>query len=179
MSIIHNKLLSFLIFLSLCSCRHVGDYYSDIKNEDIENINVADPSGTLDVGFSANTVGNKLSAFLYIRKANSNSAIELDEISININEQADDKANKHLSLLDTTGYIYFSQIKDLPNLDRKLNAGNLLKFVYEFNKSDFHETNRLTVKVNARFLDDGKIKFIYKEFKMNKHERYRSKFIDD
>ena len=169
------------LFYSLCivvlftSCTKIGDYYTDVKDSDVEDILINSDSSRKYIGFCANIIGSDLNGIIFFKLIDTANYrnYQIKKIKLCINNASDSVAEKKLLCIDAPQKIEYNQVDQIPDLKKRLHSGLPLQFVYKFNKNDIN--NRDKIKVSVIFLvnEDGKDTVIEKVIEMRKHTRYK------
>lgn len=161
------------------SCTVIGEYYSDVKDDDVEDIQINSDRQLKDIGFAANIIGSEFNGIIFFKLIDTvhHRDYQIKQIYLQINNASDSKAEKKLLCIDAPQVIRYDQVEQIPELEKKVNSGLPLKFVYTFNKKDISDRDKIKISVKLLMNENGKDTIIEKVFEMLRHTRYKSKLV--
>ena len=162
----------------LASCSKIGEYYTDVNNDDSENIEIYQDS-CISITVSCNAIENDLNINTDIKKSSvaDLSSLRIDSIQITI-----DKPKLCQSLSKRLQYkaeiMPFAKIDEIDDLNQKLNSGSNLRFIYTFDNEliEVKELIYITVKINYEFHHEDFT--LTKTVTMKRHIRYKAWLSD-
>lgn len=166
------------IVILFSSCSAVGEYYTDPKDTDIENIEI-NTDAKKNVGFSVYVYKEEFTVTVYYKLLDTINCkdCQIKQINFQINNVSSEIAEKGLSCIDIAEEIKFNELRDIPFFDKKIYSGLPLKFIYKFNKDQINDRDRIKVSVKLLVNENGKDTTIEKNFEMIRHTRYKSWFV--
>lgn len=177
---IKDKCLCMLVVAVLfVSCTAIGEYYTDVKDDDVEYIQINTDRQLKSIGFAANIIGSEFNGIIFFKLIDTvhYRDYQIKQIYLQVNNASDSKAEKKLLCIDAPQVIRYEQVEQIPELKKRVHSGLPLQFFYTFNKGEIGERDKIKVSVKILVNENGKDTVIETSFEMRRHTRYKSKLV--
>ncbi|MBG9377052.1 hypothetical protein I5907_12480 [Panacibacter sp. DH6] len=165
--------------LIFTSCSSIGEYYTDEKDNDVENIQINSDTQIKNIGFAANTIDSNFNGIIFFKLIDTLNYknYQLKQIYFSLNNLSSSVADKKLLCIDVPQEIKYNEIADISELKKKIQSGLPLEFVYRFNKNQINEKDKIKVSIKLLVNENGIDTTIEKSFEIIKHTRHKSWFV--